>query len=127
MEIKLTRFNGGGKGPLLVWHGMGMTSEFATLDTIDVNLVEFFVSHNYDLWNVDWRSSPRLPAASSLQYSIDDVANYDIPAAVVKVLEVTGQVLYKASYLPLYYDVEIPGIYFNMINRSLHFNPKYIK
>ena len=92
MELKLTRFNGGGKGPLLVWHGMGMSSDFATLDTIDVNFVEFFVSRNYDLWNVDWRASSKLPAASNFQYTIDDVADYDVPAVVDKVLEVTGQV-----------------------------------
>ena len=93
MELKLTRYNGGGKGPLVVWHGLGVSSDFAILDTIDVNLVEFFVSRNYDVWNVDWRASPAMPAASTLQYNIDDAANYDVPAVVDKVLEVTGQVL----------------------------------
>ena len=92
VELKLTRYRGGGKGPLMMWHGMGVSSNYFTLDTIDVNMIEYFCGQNYDVWIVDWRSSNRLVAAAALQYNIDDVAMHDFPTAVVKVLELTGQV-----------------------------------
>ena len=93
MELHLTRYEGGGKGPLLVCHGMAVSSDYYVMDTIEVNTVEFFVARQYDVWLVDWRVSIKLPAASSLQDNLDDVASYDFPAVVDKVLEVTGQVV----------------------------------
>ena len=93
MELRLTRYDGGGKGPLLMWHGLGVSSDYYALDTIEVSMVEFFVAQHYDVWLVDWRASIKLPAASSVQHNIDEVANYDFPAVVDKVLEVTGQVV----------------------------------
>ena len=100
MEIKLTRFNGGHKGPLVMFHGLGITSIMFSLDTIDMNAVEYFANNEYDVWLVDWRSSASLPAASRIQYNIDDSAAYDIPAAVVKILEITGHVcIYLCLYL----------------------------
>ena len=75
-----------------MFHGLPINSIMFSLDTIDINAVEYFANNDYDVWNVDWRSSSSLPAASRIQYNIDESAAYDIPAAVVKVLEITGHV-----------------------------------
>ena len=75
-----------------MFHGLAMNSTMFSLDTIDMNAVEYFANNEYDVWLVDWRSSGLLPAASRIQYNIDESAAFDIPAAVVKVLEITGHV-----------------------------------
>ena len=41
--IALTRYNGGSKGPVVMFHGAGVSSGIFSLDTIDTNLVEFLV------------------------------------------------------------------------------------
>ena len=93
MELRLTRYNGGGKGPLIVLHGLGTSSILYSLDTIPTNFLEFCLERDYDVWLFDTRLSIACPWASSLHnFTIDDLANYDIPAAVDKVLELTGEV-----------------------------------
>jgi len=46
-EIALTRYNGGSKGPVVMFHGAGVSSGIFSLDTIDTNLVEYLVQHRY--------------------------------------------------------------------------------
>ena len=46
-EIALTRYNGGSKGPVVLFHGVGVSSGMFSLDTIDINLVEYLVQHRY--------------------------------------------------------------------------------
>jgi cholesterol oxidase len=58
------------------------------MDTIETNLLEFLYAHGYDVWLLDFRVSIELPA-SAQRFSADDVAQYDYPAAVAKVREVT--------------------------------------
>ena len=48
-EIALTRYNGGSKGPVVMFHGAGVSSGMFSLDTIDTNLVEYLVQHRYDV------------------------------------------------------------------------------
>ena len=45
VEIRLTRFDGGNKGPVVMFHGLGVSSGIFSLDTIETNLVEFLVQH----------------------------------------------------------------------------------
>ena len=93
MELRITRYNGGGKGPLVACHGMGTNTILFTLDTIPVNFLEYFIESEYDVWLFDTRLSTACPWVSSLhKYSIDDIGLYDFPAAVDKVLEVTNEV-----------------------------------
>ncbi len=89
VPLLLTRYKGGTKGPVILAHGLGVSSKIFSLDTIDTNLVEFLVAHNYDVWLLDFRVSIDLPA-SFMESTADDVANYDYPAAIAKVKEVTG-------------------------------------
>lgn len=50
----------------------------------------------YDVWLVDWRVSCDLPWAVYQDYTLDDCAAFDYPAAVNKVLEITQQVFHEA-------------------------------
>ena len=92
VELRLTRYNGGRKGPIMLVHGLGVASNLFLMDTVDQNFVEYLVEHNYDVWLFDWRTSILLPKAAYSQYTVDDTAMYDFPAAVDKILEVTSEV-----------------------------------
>lgn len=87
--IRLTRYQGGTKGPVLLVHGLGVSSLIFAMDTIEPNLLEDLVAHDYDVWLLDYRSSIELPYAHK-PYTADDVAVKDYPAAVAKVLAVAG-------------------------------------
>ena len=88
-QLRLTRYQGGGKGPVMLVHGLGVSSLAFSTDLIDTNLTEYLYAHGYDVWLLDYRSSIELPYAKT-QYTADDVAKYDWPAAVQQVRVVTG-------------------------------------
>jgi cholesterol oxidase len=87
--LRLKRYQGGAKGPVMLSHGLGVSSLIFSIDTIETNLLEYLFAHGYDVWLLDYRSSIELPSAT-FQASGDDVATKDYPAAVSKVLELTG-------------------------------------
>ncbi len=89
VQLRLTRYQGGAKGPVILSHGVGTSSLIFSLDTIETNLLEFLYAHGYDVWLLDYRGSIDLPA-SAQRFSGDEVAQYDYPAAVAKVREVTA-------------------------------------
>jgi cholesterol oxidase len=88
-EIRLTRHHAGDKGPVVLAPGYGTSTLAWTIDTVDTNFPEYLAEHGYDIWLLDYRASPMLPAAST-DYTIDDIATKDWPAAIAKVREVTG-------------------------------------
>jgi cholesterol oxidase len=90
VPLRLTRYQGGSKGPVILSHGLGVSSLIFSLDTIDTNMLEYLYAHGYDVWLLDYRNSIALPSDAALQASGDDVALNDYPAAVDKVREVTG-------------------------------------
>jgi cholesterol oxidase len=89
VQLRLTRYQAGRKGPLLCVHGLGVSSKIFSTDLIDRNLVEEFARHGYDLWLLDYRSSIELPYAH-LRYTGDDVATKDYPAAVRFIQQAAG-------------------------------------
>ena len=89
VEILLTRYQAGTKGPVILSHGLGVSSKIFSLDTIDTNVLEYLYAEDYDVWLLDYRASIELPA-SKAQFTGDDIAKYDYPAAVARVLEETG-------------------------------------
>ena len=89
VELRLVRYNGGGKGPLVCAPGFSNTSQVFAWDGIDTSWVEFFAGHGYDLWLLDYRASPDLPA-SRTQFTLDQVALHDWPAAIDYVQQQTG-------------------------------------
>ncbi len=87
--LRLTRYQGGKKGPVILSHGLGVSSLIFSIDTIDTNLVEYLYAYGYDVWLLDYRASIELPS-SRTQFTADDVATKDYPAAVEAVRALTG-------------------------------------
>ena len=87
-QLKLTRYNGGNKGPVMLVHGFGVSSSIFSIDTIETNLLEYLFTNGYDVWLLDYRASIELPI-SSKQSNGDDVALKDFPAAVDQVRNIT--------------------------------------
>lgn len=89
VQLRLTRYQGGNKGPVILSHGLGVSSLIFSIDTIETNLLEFLFAHGYDVWLLDYRASIDLPASQN-QFSGDDIAKFDYPAAVRRVRQITG-------------------------------------
>jgi 2-polyprenyl-6-methoxyphenol hydroxylase-like FAD-dependent oxidoreductase/pimeloyl-ACP methyl ester carboxylesterase len=89
VRLRLLRYRRGPRGPVVLVHGLGVSSRIFSLDTVETNLLEFLSGHGYDVWLLDFRASIDLPA-SLTQFSADDVARYDHPAAVAEVLRLSG-------------------------------------
>ncbi len=94
--IRLTRYTGGNKGPVMVVHGVSVWSGMFTLPTVMENFVLFLVSHGYDVWLLDWRASidqplllANLATKTKGQFTLDDVAANDYPTAVKFIREQT--------------------------------------
>jgi cholesterol oxidase len=90
LDLRLTRYRGGDKGPVIFSHGLGVSSLIFSIDTIDTNLLEYIHAAGYDCWLLDHRSSIELPHARE-QHSADALAKHDYPAAIGKVRSVTGK------------------------------------
>ncbi len=91
VDLRLTRYQGGQKGPVMLVHGAGVASNIFSIDTIDSNLLEFLFAHGYDVWLFDYRISILLDARA-LQSDGDQIAKYDFPAAIEVIRGVTGAV-----------------------------------
>jgi len=89
VNIRLTRYKGGSKGPVILSHGLGVSSRIFSITTIEQNLLEYLYAAGFDVWLLDYRASTELPASAN-QFSADEIAKYDYQAAVDKVLQETG-------------------------------------
>ncbi len=92
VNIGLTRYRGGPRGPLVLAPGFSVrASSFAT-PTVDENLTESLVAQGYDVWLFDYRASADAgnDTEHPPEFTIDDIARYDWPAAVAKIRAVTG-------------------------------------
>ena len=87
--LRLTRYEGGRRGPVLLAPGFGMSAMSFIGGTIDTNLTEHLVAKGYDVWLFDYRAGIDLPS-SRTSFTLDDIATADWPAAVAEVLRVTG-------------------------------------
>lgn len=88
VELRLTRYQGGSKGPVLLSHCIGVSQRMYSTDTIETNLLEYLFAQGFDVWLADHRLSIELPS-SYRQSTMDDVATKDYPALVGKILEIS--------------------------------------
>ena len=88
--VRLTRYKFGTKGPLILAPGYGNAARAFAIDTVPKNWVQYLGEHGYDVWLLDYRASPDLPS-SFTQFTVDDIAMRDWPAAVDTVRRETGQ------------------------------------
>jgi choline dehydrogenase-like flavoprotein len=89
VTLRLTRYKGGTKGPVMLAPGFGTPTLAYSIDTVETNLPEALFAAGYDVWLFDYRASPDLPSART-QFTLDDIATRDYPAAVAAVREATG-------------------------------------
>jgi cholesterol oxidase len=89
VDLRLTRFAGGDKGPVVCAPGYGTSARAFAIDTVDTNFAEYAHARGYDLWLFDYRASPVLASAQT-QFTIDEIATEDWPAAIATVREVCG-------------------------------------
>lgn len=89
VQLRLMRYQGGSKGPVILSHGVGVSSLIFRMDTLPTTLTEYLVARGFDVWLLDYRASIEL-SSSFIQSTADDVATYDYPAAIAKVLELSG-------------------------------------
>ncbi len=90
VELRLTRYRGGDRGPVALVHGMGANPTTFTLDTVRQNLLEHLVAEGFDVWVQEWRGSTALPSAAR-QFDADQVASLDHPAAAAAIRAATGR------------------------------------
>lgn len=88
-ELMLTRYEGGTKGPVLLAAGFSMRANSFAQPTIDTTMTEALVEAGFDVWLFDYRASIALPS-SVKEFTIDDIAKLDWPAAVAEVRRRTG-------------------------------------
>jgi cholesterol oxidase len=81
---RLTRYQGGNKGPVLVAPGFSIRASSFALDTVDTNFAEMLVAAGYDVWLFDYRASPDSgnPLNPPRPFTIDDIALVDWPHAI---------------------------------------------
>lgn len=83
-ELRLIRFQGGPKGPVVLAPGFGTSTLAFSTATVETNLPEALFEAGYDVWLFDYRSSPDLPV-SGTQYTLDEIIAKDWPAAIERV------------------------------------------
>ena len=88
VSLRMVRYHGGG-APILLVHGIGMSGRVFSTDMVDTNLVEYLNEAGFDVWLLDYRTSVDLEASTE-DVNADQIATFDLPAAVERVREVTG-------------------------------------
>ncbi len=74
------------RGPVILVHGAGVRANIFRAP-VETTLVDVLVERGWDVWLENWRGSIDLPPN---EWTLDQVALYDHPAAVRKVVEETG-------------------------------------
>jgi len=80
------------KGPVLLVHGAGVRADIFNPPN-PKTLIQCLAEEGYDVWMENWRGSIDLPPN---EWDLDQVARNDHPAAVRKVVELTGHQEIKA-------------------------------
>jgi len=88
-EVRLTRYHAGDRGPVVLAPGYGNAARAFAITTVETNFVEYLGERGYDVWLFDYRASPDLPSSRG-QFTVDDIAQRDYPAAIDAVRRIAG-------------------------------------
>ncbi|KAF9170568.1 hypothetical protein BGX20_008798 [Mortierella sp. AD010] len=86
-NTQLTRYKGT-KGPVMLIHGVAVSSKIFSTDLIPHNLCDYLLANDYDVWLFDWRSSTLLE--TSRRQSPLYGGAFDHAAAIKVILKETG-------------------------------------
>ena len=90
-NLLLTNYRREGSPPVLMLHGLAQGSQIFWTDSIEHNLASHFHNAGFDVWLLDYRLSNHiLPQLKDQDWSIDEIARFDIPLAIQAVCEKTG-------------------------------------
>ena len=92
IPLRLTRYRRDGAKPLLMLHGLAQGSQIYWMKGI-TNLAAYFYEQGFDVWLLDYRLSNLVLPTLSLddrKWSMDEIAQFDIPMAIRKVCALTG-------------------------------------
>jgi cholesterol oxidase len=79
------------RGSILLIHGLASGSRVFATDTIKESFATYFHRQEYDVWLLDYRLSLALPnGLAEGQWTMDQIAQYDMQEAVKYVYEQTG-------------------------------------
>ena len=92
VNIGLTRYRGGPRGPVVLAPGFSVRAASFATPTVEENLAESLVAQGYDVWLFDYRASADSgnDTEHPPEFTIDDIARHDWPAAIAKVRAATG-------------------------------------
>jgi len=71
----LIRYQGGSHGPVLLTSGAGISSRIFSLDTIEINLLEYLFARSYDVWLLDSADDKDREAALAMVKKITRAAS----------------------------------------------------
>ncbi len=80
-------------GPVMLSHGCSVRANMFYGAPTKETIVEALIDAGYDVWLENWRASIDLPPT---RWTLDQAAAWDHPAAVKKILELTGRRTLKA-------------------------------
>ena len=86
-RVTLRRYQGGSKGPVILMHGVGVSSRIFLPNTIQTNLVEYLFNNGYDVWLPEMRVSCDAPKRLSAKTCNLDTLASDWPLYVQAVRE----------------------------------------
>lgn len=78
------------RAPVVVTHGFAHSCAIFAADTLETCFVKYLCDAGMDVWLAELRTSTALDSCGE-QWTFDQVAEYDLPGAVRKVLELTGK------------------------------------
>jgi len=87
IRLQLTRYpQPNAAPPVLLIHGLAQGSLIYSTDTLETNMAAAMWREGYDVWLLDYRLSNMLPhPVPQGRWSMDEIAQYDIPIAVERV------------------------------------------
>ncbi|CAA0109150.1 Cholesterol oxidase [Halioglobus japonicus] len=91
INLLLSNYRRKGAQPILLLHGLAQGSEIFWTQGI-TNMARYFYERNFDVWLLDYRlSNLVLPHLEDQEWSIDEIARFDIPLAIEAVYSATGE------------------------------------